>query len=143
MSAMDPNTVGGSCLCGKVSYQISGNLGIFQYCYCSLCRKATGSAHASNVFVAPGQFKWTEGENFVSAFFPETSKYFGTAFCNCCGSPLPWFSKSGKAVIVPAGTLDGDPGLRPTKNIFCASRASWYVKEGTLPDFDEFEPRGS
>ena len=141
MNMADMNKVNGSCLCGKVGYQLGGNIGIFQYCYCSLCRKATGSAHASNMFVSPDQFKWTKGYDSVGTYIPESSKYFATAFCKNCGSPLPWFSKSGKAVIVPAGTLDGDPGLRPSKNIFCASRADWYVEEGTLPSFDEFEPR--
>ena len=141
MNAVDSNKVSGSCLCGKVSYQLNGNLGIFQYCYCSLCRKSTGSAHASNVFVSPEQFKWASGEELVGTYFPESTKYYATAFCKNCGSFLPWFSKSGKAVIVPAGTLDDDPGLRPSKNIFCASRADWYVEEGSLPCFDEFEPR--
>lgn len=143
MNTAHSNTVSGSCLCGKVSYQLHGNLGIFQYCYCSLCRKATGSAHASNLFVSPDQFKWSSGEDLVATYFPESTKYYGTAFCKNCGSFLPWFSKSGKAVIVPAGSLNDDPGLRPNKNIFCASRASWYVEEGTLPDFDEHEPRKS
>jgi hypothetical protein len=50
---MPENRVTGSCLCGEVSYAIKGNMGIFQYCNCSRCRKFSGSAFASNLFVAP------------------------------------------------------------------------------------------
>ena len=54
---MPNHTVPGSCLCGKVTYRIKDNLGIFQYCHCSRCRKFTGSAFASNLLVAPGDFR--------------------------------------------------------------------------------------
>jgi len=58
---MQNKVTSGSCLCGKVSYEFSGNLGIFQYCHCSRCRKFTGSAFASNILVALDDFKWITG----------------------------------------------------------------------------------
>ena len=134
---MSKNGVNGRCLCGDVSYEITGNLGIFQYCHCSRCRKFTGSAHASNLFVSPDQFAWLEGESRVTSYLPEDTKYFATAFCQRCGSSLPWLSKSGKAVIVPAGTLDKHPGIEPSQNIFCASKAQWYIQTAQLPEYDE------
>ncbi|TVZ41085.1 hypothetical protein P886_0424 [Alteromonadaceae bacterium 2753L.S.0a.02] len=135
------NTTRGSCLCGEVSYELSGNIGLFQYCHCSRCRKFTGSAHGANLFVAIDQFKWLTGENFVSTYSPEFTKYFATAFCKQCGSSLPWHSKNGKVVIVPAGTLDTMPDIKPIQNIFCASRADWYVPPAELPEYDELPPR--
>ena len=138
---MSDNAVTGSCLCGKTRYELKDNLGVFQYCHCSRCRKFTGSAHAANVFVAPGDFLWLDGEEYVGRYDPEHTKYFATAFCKNCGSSLPWLSKSGRVVVVPAGTLDGDPGIRPDKNIFCASRAEWYTSVESLPQHDEGPPR--
>ena len=64
---MSGQKVNGSCLCTKVSYQITGNMGVFQYCHCSRCRKFTGSAHAANMFVSPDDFSWLSGEEFVFA----------------------------------------------------------------------------
>ena len=127
----------GSCLCGQVEYQITGNMGIFQYCHCSRCRKVTGSAHASNLFVTPGQFNWLKGQSSVVNFLPEETKYFATAFCKKCGSSLPWRSKASEVVIVPAGTLDTSPGIEPTQNIFCDSKAEWYVAPGDLLKYAE------
>ena len=137
---MSENKVTGSCLCRTVRYEITGNMGVFQYCHCSRCRKVTGSAHAANMFVAPEDFHWSSGEDYVRRYDPEFTKYFANCFCRKCGSTLPWLSKSGKVIIVPAGTLDEDPGIRPDKNIFCGSRANWYTSAGLLPEFDEGPP---
>ena len=35
----------GSCLCGKVTFEIEGNFEQFFLCHCERCRKDTGSAH--------------------------------------------------------------------------------------------------
>ncbi len=127
----------GSCLCGEVAYKITGNVGIFQYCHCSRCRKFTGSAHASNLFVSPEQFAWIRGESLVGYYSPKDTKHFATSFCKQCGSSLPWRSKGAKVVIVPAGTLDEHPGIEPIQNIFCASKAGWYIPPSELPEYDE------
>jgi hypothetical protein len=134
---MTTSTTNGSCLCGSVRYAISGNLGIFQYCHCSRCRKFTGSAHAANLIVAPDQFSWLVGEEWVGRYEPPDTKHFATSFCKKCGSSLPWLGKSRKAVVVPAGSLDADPGIRPFQNIFWGSRAQWYTEASELVKYDE------
>ena len=134
---MSDNIATGSCFCNKVSYEITNNLGIFQYCHCSRCRKFTGSAFASNILVLPEHFKWLRGENHVGRYEPDEPKYFATSFCKNCGSSLPWLGKTGKAIIVPAGTLDSDPFIRPMQNIFCSSDAVWYIEPNTLPQYEE------
>ena len=97
----------GRCLCKKVSYAIQGHLGIFQYCHCSRCRKVTGSAFAANLLVSPADFQWIDGEEFVGRYECEDARHFAASFCKQCGSSLPWLGKSGQAVVVPAGSLDG------------------------------------
>ena len=140
---MSEQKVTGSCLCNKARYEIAGNMGVFQYCHCSRCRKITGSAHASNLFVAPDDFKWLSGEEWVGRYDSADTKYFATCFCKNCGSTLPWLSKSGRVVIIPAGTLDGDPEIKPSQNIYCGSGADWYVHASTLPENEEMPPRKS
>ena len=130
----------GSCLCGKVAYQTIGELKLFQYCHCSRCRKATGSAHASNIYVKPDKFEWLAGESYVKQYALPDTKYFGNAFCTECGSTLPWLNQTGTMVIVPAGTLDDDPEIRPVRNIFCNSKAVWYVDAKDI-DHEETIPK--
>lgn len=127
----------GSCLCNAVTYEIKPPFKVFQYCHCSRCRKFTGSAHAANIFVPPGQFKWLTGEAHVQRYEIPESKYFATCFCKNCGSSLPWAVKGGNNIVVPAGTLDEDPGLRPQHNIFWADKACWYESAGNLKQFNQ------
>lgn len=127
----------GSCLCGTVTYQIRGPFKIFQYCHCSRCRKFTGSAHGANLFVPPEQFQWSRGEESLGRFEHPTAKYYATSFCKICGSSLPWVTKGGKNVVVPAGTLDADPGIKPFQNVFWDSRAPWFEDSGHLAKFSE------
>jgi hypothetical protein len=127
----------GSCLCGSVTYQFSGPEFVFQYCHCSRCRKFTGSAHAANIIVDPKQFEWLSGETSVGRFELPDARHFATCFCTRCGSSLPWLSQSGGAVIIPAGTLDEDPDIRPSHNIFYQDRAPWLKAVEELVSYDE------
>lgn len=138
---MSGKQITGSCLCGEVAYAINGHLGIFQYCGCSRCRKFTGSAFAANLLVAPDDFRWLRGEQHVGRHELAEARHFATSFCRCCGSSLPWLAKSGKTVAVPAGTLDQDPGIRPSQRVFWDSRADWYLEPDTLPAYRELPPR--
>jgi len=133
----------GSCLCGEVHYEITGSLGVFQYCHCSRCRKFTGSAHAANIIVAPDQFKWLKGEELLGRFEVSNARHFATSFCKQCGSSLPWKAQSGKAVIIPAGTLDDDPDIRPYQNIFYDSKADWYENASELIKYEELPTKKS
>lgn len=134
---MGERSIQGSCLCGAVRYEITGEPGLFQYCHCSRCRKASGSAFGAGLFVAPASFRWLTGEDLVGRFELPEAKRYATSFCKICGSSLPWLTKNGAVVVVPAGTLDDDPGIRPSQNIFCASDAVWYVDAASLPKHDE------
>jgi hypothetical protein len=140
---MSDYCVRGSCLCNKVSYEITAEPGIFQYCNCSRCRKFTGSAFAANLMVSSENFRWLTGKQDVTRFELKEAKYFSTTFCSNCGSSLPWVSQTGTFVVIPAGTLDDDPVIRPTQSIFCASRAVWYTDPNTLPMHDELPPKNT
>ncbi len=138
---MENTEVAGSCLCGQVTYQYAGPVKVFQYCHCTRCQKFTGAAHAANVIVEPAQFDWLTGENLVGRFEMPGAKHFATAFCKNCGSSLPWLTQSGKAVVIPAGTLDGDPQIKPEHNIYLANRAPWYEAVDSILGYEELPVR--
>jgi hypothetical protein len=131
----------GSCLCGAISYQFHGPEYVFQYCHCSRCRKFTGSAHATNIIVAPDHFEWLTGADLVGRFEHPDAKHFATCFCPRCGSSLPWEAQTGGAVVIPAGTLDDDPEIRPSQNIYWKDRVAWREAVESLPHYDELQPR--
>ena len=126
------NSVEGSCVCGAVGYEIERPYRAFQYCHCSRCRKKSGSAFLSNIFVPVDQFQWIRGEDQVKRFELPDAKYWSTAFCRTCGSAVPWLTRNGKVMVVGAGGLDGDPGERPSFSVFYGSRPDWYTHVSDL-----------
>ena len=134
-------SIKGSCLCGKVSYRFHGPEYAFQYCHCSRCRKFTGSAHSAHILVDPKNFEWLSGEDLVGRYEQPEAKHFATSFCKNCGSSLPWLAQSGRSVMITAGTLDDDPEIKPTQNIYWGSRPPWREAVEDLPLHDELPPR--
>ncbi len=137
MSA-DTVWVSGGCLCGKVAYELSLPFQIFRYCHCRRCRKATGTAHAANIFVSPAQLRWLSGEDATVRYDLPEAERFATCFCTTCGSPVPRLIGDGSRVLVPAGSLDDDPGALPDCSIFWESRAPWYRETQELPKHSEY-----
>jgi hypothetical protein len=118
--------ISGSCLCGRVSFEVSGPFGSFYFCHCSRCRSSSGSAHASSLFAKPDRISWLSGQDQIKRFELAEAEFFNKAFCSSCGSPVPHKARSGDFLIIPAGSLDSDPGVRPRSNIFWDDRAAWY-----------------
>jgi hypothetical protein len=129
----------GSCLCGAVKYEVEGKVERFSHCHCERCRKATGTGHASNVLVSPlSSLKWLSGESLLARYEMPEAKRFYTCFCSQCGSPMPRVIEQLDAVLVPAGSVDGDLPTLPQHRIFWESRADWSCQDDKLPVFSEY-----
>jgi hypothetical protein len=135
---MPSTAVPGSCLCGAVRFEIAGPFAAFRYCHCSRCRKASGSAHAANLFLPEAQLRWLAGEAKVKRFDLPGAKRFAVAFCTECGTRVPHKVGTTGNVLIPAGLLDADPGMRPENSIFWKSKAAWYVAPAEMPAHDEY-----
>jgi len=137
--------VTGSCLCGRVSFEIDGPLTAIQYCHAGRCRKATGAAFAAEVAAKASQLAWTSGEELVTVFeaplLREPPRY-RHAFCSVCGSPVPIALEGTDLVVLHAGVLDGEPETRPFRHAFVEQAASWHTITDDLPRFAGRAPRG-
>ena len=101
----------GSCLCGEVTFEITGPFTTFFLCHCERCRKDTGSAHAANLFSTSAKLTWLSGEQNITTFtLPETRH--SKSFCTICGSALP-IQLNKKLIQIPAGSLDSDVTIAP------------------------------
>ncbi|MGA2942028.1 MAG: GFA family protein [Xanthobacteraceae bacterium] len=125
--------VRGGCLCGAVTFEARLPFAKFVTCYCSRCRKASGSAYAANAYVLPEAFRWTSGENVVVRYDLTQARSFATSFCGKCGSPLPHHTRSGREIVIPAGSVDDDPGVKPSAIAHWDSRAPWVSAANDLP----------
>ena len=134
---MDSHSLSGSCLCGAVRYTAAGEAQNFYHCHCTRCRKSSGAAHSSNLFVK-GTLTWDSGEALVCRYKPPEAVRFTNSFCTACGSRVPRFIERTGTVLIPAGSLDDEPGIRPQARIFQGSRAAWSCDGAILPRFDEY-----
>lgn len=137
---MTAQSLTGSCLCGAVGYRVEAPFLRFTHCHCSRCRKATGAGHATNLYVAPDRFAWTAGREHAVRYDLPSARSFATTFCRGCGAPLPHHTRSGREVVVPAGSLDGLPDMPVQARIFWDSRISWgcaddIPRHAELPDW--------
>jgi hypothetical protein len=114
----------GGCLCGAVRFQLTAPFTSAGYCHCTHCQRRTGTGSSVNGRVSRSGFELLQGQELLRAFQPPGGK--PKAFCSQCGSAL--FSgdpDSEDQLAIRLGTLDRDPGVRPTYRQFLASAAPW------------------
>jgi hypothetical protein len=123
----------GSCLCGSVTFEITGDFDSFYLCHCRHCQKDTGSAHAANLFSQSAELVWLSGETSVASFTLPGTRH-SKCFCRLCGSALPNTQLKGM-LVVPAGCLDTKVSLHPSAHIFLSSQAAWEAMSDEVPGF--------
>ncbi|WP_434940221.1 GFA family protein [Shewanella sp. HL-SH8] len=129
----------GKCLCGEVSITIKGEISDIIHCHCSLCRKNSGTAFATNGFINAADFDIVSGKNSLSifSFKPGRNRHF----CSYCGSPVYSSNEQDpQRYRIRLGILDTDIIERPISHNFVSSKANWEVLDAQLPRYDAFEP---
>lgn len=129
----------GKCLCGAVSFEIKNGINDIIHCHCSLCRKNSGTAYATNGFVNTEDFTLLTGEHNLSTYSFKPGK--NRHFCTTCGSPIYSSNEQDPSRIrVRLGAIDSDIVERPISHNFVSSKASWEDISAELPHYDTFEP---
>ena len=125
-------TVRGSCLCGQISFVVTGPLSDPLNCHCTMCRKAHGAAFRSRASIRTADLAWHKGQALVKRYQSSPGEY--RAFCSNCGSNLiTEFEQNPDVLGLPLGVLDEDPGVRAERHVFAASKAPWFEITDTLP----------
>jgi len=125
----------GSCLCRSVRYEVSAALGMVSMCHCESCRKASGTAFATNAPVATADFRLVAGEELLSSYESSAGKH--RVFCSRCGSPIMSRRDDDPQVVrLRLGTIDGDPDVRPAVHGWTGDKAAWErLPHDGLPRF--------
>lgn len=105
--------VTGSCLCGDVRFEATGEPWRVGLCHCLDCRKHHGALF------------------FAAAIFPadavsvtgETRDYRGRHFCPRCGSSV--FARYGDEIELHLGAFDEPDRFEPTYECWTLRRESW------------------
>lgn len=129
-------TVQGSCLCGSVRFEIDRAAGPFEICHCNRCRKVSGSTGMAALGIRTSDYRMLAGEELIRVYeapILNEPPAYRCHFCSRCGSPVPDPHPAGDWFEIPAGLLDGDPGIRPDKHIFVELLPAWDRIDDDLP----------
>ena len=129
----------GKCLCGEVEVELTGVISEVIHCHCSLCRKNSGTAFATNGFINTEEFDITKGKTMLTSFSMKPGR--NRHFCKNCGSPVYSSNEDDPSRLrIRLGILDGDIAERPMSHNFVSSKANWEDLDAELPRYEGLEP---
>lgn len=115
----------GQCLCGQVQFTLSPPWPNLYQCHCSQCRRLSGSASDTALFIDKPQFQWCQGEDNIRSY--RTATGFRADFCTTCGSTVPHLMSNQRQVWVPAGLLDAHYPGTVQAHLFVDAKCHWDV----------------
>ena len=110
----------GSCLCGQVTYCVTGPLRDVLLCHCSQCRKTSGHYVAAtscpeDAIKVTGKVTWYRSSDAAQR-----------GFCGTCGGNLFWRPDGQGRMGIFAGTFDAPTGLRTSAQICTGDKSDYF-----------------
>ena len=131
----------GGCLCGAIRYELDAKVESLVACYCSDCRRASGTAASINARVPGSAFKVVSGRPKIFQKAADSGRLLQRHFCGDCGSPIYTQHADDHAlVILKIGSLDSHEGMKLAANIWVRSRPAWAVVDPSVPSFEAGRP---
>lgn len=116
----------GSCLCGKVTFELKSEPKKVSHCHCSMCQKQHGAAFATYVSLPKNDLVYLSGENLLSVYY--SSKTIKRKFCSVCGSNIEWSGSKNYPDWVSITLSTFDTPYKPKKiiDIYQDSSVCWF-----------------
>lgn len=131
-------TMTGRCLCGQVSFELTGDPIATAVCHCDHCQRQSGGAFSVNVVAHESQLS-VHGDlsTFEDRGEHGDAVYVLRRFCGSCGSPIVSVLTGTDGVIaVKAGALDDKSSVQPTVQVWCEQRQPWVDLPGMAVSLD-------
>ncbi|EXJ95331.1 hypothetical protein A1O1_00451 [Capronia coronata CBS 617.96] len=124
----------GSCFCGNIKIEYSGEPAMIALCHCADCRKISGGLYSYNVVVPSSNFKITAGKPSEISKTADTGKPITNCFCRDCGTTLFRYGDTFGGVdgmrLIKAGILDDITVIndqKPGAEFFAPQRVEWVA----------------
>ncbi len=122
----------GSCLCGSVAFEITGNLTAPSACHCGQCRKqsghfwcATNAEDADFKLTAQDGLRWYDASDIAKR-----------GFCANCGSFLFWKRQGADRIAIAMGSFDSPTHLKLARHIFTVDKGDYYQINDPIPQLE-------
>ena len=129
-------TTRGNCFCKKTTWEFEGDMTWGCYCHCDDCRKASGAAYLTNLFVK-AEGLTIEGERMEFKHKADSGSDMTKVNCAKCGSPVYGLNSSREGIVViRAGSLDQKELVKPGVNLFVPHKIPSTPLDEDLKTFD-------
>jgi hypothetical protein len=129
----------GRCECGRIRYEVDGDIEDFSHCHCSQCRRLHGAAYATFAGISRHKFRYISGETDIKIYASSESN--DRVFCAECGSNILVDPKQEPEVLyISMSTVDGDPPRPTGYHAFVGSKAPWHEITDDLEQYDTESP---
>jgi len=112
----------GSCACGAITFEVTGELSAPDACHCTQCRKQSGHFWVSTD--VPRSALSLRGDDRITWY--QSSEKIRRGFCATCGSFLFWEPIGRDRVGVAMGAFDAPTGTHLEQHIFTANKGDYY-----------------
>ncbi len=126
----------GSCLCGAVNFELTGEPLRMAQCHCVDCKKSSGTGHMSLAFFNQDQLS-VEGETTEFGVVADSGNTNYRSFCPSCGSRL--FSRNSARegmVGITAGSVDNSDWFKPQAVVYTKDMPCWDESAQDVPRFE-------
>ena len=124
----------GGCLCGAIRFRATGEPIRTSLCYCTQCRRQTGSAMPAFATFPATAVGLEQGAAAGFSASPRAVRQF----CAACGSTLFWREHDTGEVDVFLGAFDAPERLPPpARQIWTKHRLHWVAAVAAIPAFAE------
>ena len=138
---MSENTISkiGSCRCGDVRYEISGQPVLIEYCHCRSCRHSAGAPLMAWAGFKLDEISILSGDPTVHEPSPGVQR----SFCGRCGTSLTIFDERfPEEVFIALAAFDDAEAPIPEIHIWRSERLHWLETTDDLPRYIQFKSDG-
>ena len=128
----------GHCLCGQITYELSGDIIATAVCHCDQCQRQSGGAFSLNLIALEPQLNVSGSlSTFEDRGEHGDAVYVHRHFCGDCGSPIySAMVEPAGAIAVKVGTLDDRSEVVPTVEVWCEHKQPWVDLPGMVASLD-------
>lgn len=123
----------GSCLCGAINYECTGEPIFSGNCHCTDCQKSSGSGYVPALMFPASAVKIFGSPNYFEKN-GDSGKKIQRGFCSSCGSTVfGTFEAIPNVIGVRAGTLNNPSLYEPKLDFYTGSASHWDFMNEKIP----------
>ena len=126
----------GSCQCGDINYQFTGEPLTCYTCHCTDCQTSSGSAFTLSMIAKLADISITKGEISVNTYVLNGSEV-KRHHCGNCGTTF-WYSADSMAEFcaIKPGTFEDTKWFKPIAQLWLRSAQPWVPIDPDLPQYE-------